>query len=408
MTLVAVACLLALVPQSPQPAARDLHALLAAEPAKFGAVLAHAHEYRLQILLGEPFVDDDGRVRLRHSSLGDARQYFYPASSVKLGAAIVALLELQRLAAEAKAPFDLDAEWTIHRRFASDAAMPEEAIPIRRDLRRLFLVSDNAAFNHCFELVGPRRLNDALWQAGFTSARIWHRLSEPHPLAENRVTRAVTLRQGDAVLEIAARDEAARFDATFDSGTFDNAAFTDLDVGSAHMRDDVREDGPMSFAQKNAIALLDLQCLLAAVVRPEIDTSRRGFPELGVAARAFAVQALGELPRESKDPVYDPKEHPDHGCKFVLPGIRRVVPPEYVRVYDKIGRAYGFTIENAYVEDLRSGRGFFLAAVLYTNSDGVVGDDVYDFAQIADPFFADLGEVIARAVFGKGPAADGR
>src|SRR5262245_23331059 len=168
--------LFALAPQWQEPPRRDLQAMLSAEPAKFGAVLEHAREYRLQILLGEPFVDGDGRVRLHQSSLGDARQYFYPASSVKLGAAIAALLELQRLAAEAKAPFDLDAEWTIHRRFAGDAAMPEEAIPMRRDLRRLFLVSDNAAFNHCFELVGPRRLNDALWQAGFTSARIWHRL----------------------------------------------------------------------------------------------------------------------------------------------------------------------------------------------------------------------------------------
>lgn len=398
----AVSLALSVLPQSPvapprdtPPPPRDLHALLAQEPAKFGAVLARAKEHRLQILLGEPFVAVDGRVRLRQSALGDARQYFYPASSIKLGAAVAALLELQRLAA-AGTPFDLDAEWTIQRAFAGDAAMEEVALPIRRDLRRLFLVSDNAAFNHCYECVGPHGLNRALWDAGFASARIWHRLSEPHPLAENRRTRALTLRQGERVHALAARDENDRFDG------FDNSAFAELTVGTAHLADGARVDAPMSFAQKNAIALADLQALLAAVVRPEIDTGRRGFPELGVGARAFCVQALGELPRESADPVYPEREYPDAICKFVLPGVRRVVPAASLRVYDKIGRAYGFSIENAYVEDRRSGSGFFVAAVLYTNPDGVVGDDRYGYAEIADPFFADLGEALARAVFGGG------
>src|SRR5215510_14821186 len=103
----------------------------------------------------------------------------------------------------------------------------------------------------CSSDLGPRRLNDVLWQAGFTSARIWHRLDEPHPLAENRVTRAVTLRQGDAVQEIAARDDSKLFD-----DSFSNAAFTELDIGTAHMREGARVDGPMSFAQKNASAVL--------------------------------------------------------------------------------------------------------------------------------------------------------
>jgi hypothetical protein len=376
---------------APQAPPRDLQALLAADPvcAPFAKV---PREHRLQVLLAEPETAADGRVTLRRSEFGDSRQYFYPASTVKLGAAITALLELQKLAQEHRKPLGLDSDWRFAARFQGDR--PVDWLSVRTDLRRLFLVSDNPAYNHCFELCGPRRLNTAMWDAGFTSCRIWHRLSEPHPLRENRQTRAVSLRAGDSVLEIRERDE---------DYEIDNSAFTDLDVGKAHTDGDRRVEGPMSFAQKNAITLRDLQDLLVEVVRPEIDTGKRGFPGLGVGARAFVVQALGEYPRESKDPVWDPKEYPDEYCKYVLPGLRRVVPAAHLRVYDKIGRAWGFTIENAYVEDTRTGAGFFLAAVLYTNPDGLLGDDDYGYQDVSNPFFAALGEIVARAVWPPAP-----
>jgi len=179
-----------------------------------------------------------------------------------------------------------------------------------------------------------------------------------------------------------------------------NDGWRELDVGTAYVEGRERIARPMSFAQKNAIALQDLQDVLVEVVRPEIDTGKRGFPELSVAQRAFVVQALGELPRESRNPRYDPATTPDHHCKFVLRGVATVVPPKHLRVYDKIGRAYGFSIENAYVEDTRTGRGFFLAIVLYTNPDGVLNDDQYAYETIADPFLDAVGACLSREVFG--------
>ena len=80
-------------------------------------------------------------------------------------------------------------------------------------------------------------------------------------------------------------------------------------------------------------------------------------------------------------------------------GIAEVVPRPHLRIHDKIGRAYGFSIENAWVEDTRTGRGFFLAIVLYTNPDGVLNDDQYAYDTVADPFLATVGEVIARNVW---------
>jgi hypothetical protein len=383
----------AALPQEPPAAGpRDLAALLAAEPACKG-VLAAAASHRLQILLAEPLVAADGVITLRRSRLGDPQQYFYPASAIKLCGAIAAVLKLsEHNRAHGKA-LGLASSLAIEPRFAGDQRIdtdPENidggALTLGHALRELFLVSDNAAYNHCFDLCGQDGLNACMWNAGFDSARLWHRLSESRSLAESAVTRAVRV---DDVL-FAARDAAAKLD---------NGAFTELDVGIGVASGGKVTAGPMSFAQKNAILLQDLQDMLVAVLRPEIRTGRRGFPELSVGQRAFLVQALGEFPRESPNPRYDAKEFPDHHCKFVLRGVEDVLGKGNVRVWDKIGRAYGFSIENAWIEDVRTGRGFFLAIVIYTNPDGVLNDDRYGYDEIADPFLDGVARAIARAMF---------
>ena len=72
------------------------------------------------------------------------------------------------------------------------------------------------------------------------------------------------------------------------------------------------------------------------------------------------------------------------------------VTGERVESSGKIGRAYGFSIENSYVRNPANGRVVFVTAVIYTNADGVLNDDKYEYETVADPFFADLGEVIAQ------------
>jgi hypothetical protein len=109
---------------------------------------------------------------------------------------------------------------------------------------------------------------------------------------------------------------------------------------------------------------------------------------------------MSQLPRDSANPVYDPAEFPDAYAKFVLPGLRRVLPAGRFEIYDKTGQAYGFTTENAWVVDRATGRSFFLAATLYTNADGVLNDDRYEYEEVAEPFLADLGEAVARWLWG--------
>lgn len=52
-----------------------------------------------------------------------------------------------------------------------------------------------------------------------------------------------------------------------------------------------------------------------------------------------------------------------------------------------------------YIFDIETGRSFFLSAVLYTNRNGILNDDKYEYTDVADRLMADLGEVAARAVW---------
>ena len=69
-------------------------------------------------------------------------------------------------------------------------------------------------------------------------------------------------------------------------------------------------------------------------------------------------------------------------------------PGERIEITAKIGRAYGFTVENSYLRNPRNGRAVFVTAVLYTNTDGILNDDKYDYATVADPFFADWASLL--------------
>ncbi|MFN3243251.1 MAG: serine hydrolase [Planctomycetota bacterium] len=385
MLLLATAVLSCSLPQG----LLDLEALLRADE-RCAPIVARAREHRLQVLVSVPVVGDDGRVTLQRSHFGDDERYFYPASSIKLCGAVAVLQRLNAHNREHGTALGLDSTMIVEPRFDGDRRIQKDAsnvvdgvLTVRHALRKMLIVSDNAAYNHCFELCGPDGLNRAMWAAGLTSTRLWHRLSESRTPRENRQTRTVRIDdvafvERDAPIELR------------------NDAFADRRFGDGYLAGGRKVDGPMSFDEKNAISLVDLQDLMVEVVRPEIDTGKRGFPGLGVSQRLFLLDAMSQLPRQSRNPRYPDVD--EFYCKRIFQSASRVVPSGHLRTFNKTGRAYGFSIENAYVEDRRGGTGFFLSVVVYTNPDGILNDDRYGYEEIADPFLDAVGEVVTRAV----------
>jgi hypothetical protein len=366
-------------------------------------VIDQAERHRLQLVLGLIEPAADGTPTLRQYRWRAGEEYFYPASAIKLFAAVAVLEELERLHAAQGPAIGIDSPLRYHPRFAGEELVDRDdsnragaTVTLRHEIRKLFLVSDNEAFNRLYEWVGQDGLARSLAAAGLGEARIVHRLSEARSALENRQYPRIELLRPpaesgeDPVLWSLPERQSEALPAP--------PPVAGLLVGDAYLDDGQRIEQPLDFTAKNRIALADLQRGLCAVVRPDIDCGIAGF-ELTAQHRALLLEAMSQYPSQSDNPRYDPAAYPDAWGKFLLPGLERVVPKARLAIYNKIGRAYGFSVENAWVVDRASGASFFLAATLYTNQDGVLNDDRYEYESVADPFLAALGEAVARELW---------
>lgn len=370
--------------------------VLEARPAKFSGILANAGSCRLQILLSYVSRDSDGEpVLIRHGFRVD-NEYFYPASAVKICAAVAALQKIQRL------PLELPGTEMVPRTglkvlpiFEGDVEQVQDisnrdeghSLNVAHDIRKLFLVSDNNAFNRLYSFVGQRSINEAMWELGLSSTRIRHRLSVERSAEENRYCEAMEV--GDKWCSPPKRSTLELPATCAQHGIHVGEAYIDI------TGEQVQE--PMDFSEKNAMSLLDLQNILVKVLRPDINLGTPGI-ELDENLRQLLMEAMVQYPSQSRNPSYCARDYPDDYCKFFLPGLARVRPLGALRVYNKIGQAYGFSTDNSYVLNIETGQSFFLAATLLTNKNGILNDDIYEY-DLAYAILADIAEALSQALW---------
>ncbi|MBL8861878.1 MAG: serine hydrolase [Planctomycetes bacterium] len=390
----AATLVLALAAQRPVPLADDpeLVAALRAHPGS-SAVVEAAATHRAQVLLATIGKDAKERLVLERRGFRVDAEYFYPASSIKFLAAIAALEDLNTR--RVKEPrLTEDTPLVFHPLFAGEVIedtdpshLESGKITLRQEIRKLFLVSDNPAFNRLYEYLGQDGLARSLGRAGLSSARILHRLSESRTEDENRRAPRLDFQVGEReVVTIPERASKLRITDLKAPGVV---------VGTARVEGTRTIAGGMSFARKNAITLVELLDAWARLVEPGLVLD--GEPWAITPAQRDALLAIAaEYPADSRNPRYPRAEYPDSWGKPLLPGLERVAPQSAWRVANKIGRAYGFTVDVAWVLHVPSGRGSFVAATVYTNANGVLNDGQYEYEALADPFFAALGEIVGR------------
>ena len=84
-------------------------------------------------------------------------------------------------------------------------------------------------------------------------------------------------------------------------------------------------------------------------------------------------------PEESASPVYKAPAYWDNYVKFLFYGSEKDKAKPGLKIFNKVGDAYGFLIDAAYFADFKNNIEFFLSATIYCNSDGVFNDDKYDY-----------------------------
>jgi len=81
-------------------------------------------------------------------------------------------------------------------------------------------------------------------------------------------------------------------------------------------------------------------------------------------------------------------------CKFLFYGSEKVKPQSNIKILNKVGDAYGFLTDVAYITDSVNNVEFMLSATILCNKDGIFNDNQYDYDTIGFPFMKQLGKLI--------------
>ncbi|MFO7259224.1 MAG: serine hydrolase [Bacteroidota bacterium] len=351
-------------------------------------VVDHPDKYRLQIIYTQIDRDKDNNPSFRDYYFNvDSTLYFNPASTVKLPLALLSLEKLNTLdvpGVNKFTPILFDSAFSGQTRKHHDSTAENYLPSIAHFIKKAFVVSDNDAYSRMYEFVGQGTINRQLHAKGYYGARITHRFVRMSP-EENRHTNPVRFVTADGRL-LYAQPPAYNED-TFDVGK-------DEEVGEAHYdSNDSLVYGPMDFSQRNRLPLKDLHQILRAVMFPDAVPERQRF-HLTEDDYSFLYQYLSQFPGETNYPKYDSVEYFDSYVKFFFRDSLHRKLPEGVRVFNKVGWAYGFLTDASYVVDFHNRIEFMLSATLYVNSDGVINDNRYDYDTIGHPFLFRLGQII--------------
>jgi hypothetical protein len=154
--------------------------LLQSHSELFSKVLQNPEKYQVQVLYTQINRDKNNKPSFTtYAYRTDAKQYFYPASTVKLPAVLLSLEKLNemnvpRLTKET--PLKIDSSCTKQAAVIADTTATDSLPSIAHYVKKILLVSDNDAYNRLYEFVGQKGMHDGLHNKGFTHNRLIKRL----------------------------------------------------------------------------------------------------------------------------------------------------------------------------------------------------------------------------------------
>ncbi len=292
--------------------------------------------------------------------------YFYPASTVKFPVAVLALEKVSD-----------STGLTVHSRFYVEGDTVETTIG--DEVVKIFAVSDNLANNRLFELLGQDSINHRLGSLGLTPVRIAHRLSTED--ADDITTRPLIVYLNDSTT--------SHMEAVI-SAPLEPLNLENIRKGVGYIEEDSIVNEPFDFSYKNYYPIKTQQQLIKRVIFPQaFDPSERF--NLNEDARALLLKAMSAPPRHWG---YDSEEFYDCYGKFFICGDTKDPMPEHIRIYNKVGYAYGTLTDCAYIHDRENNIEFIISATILVNSNGVFNDDNYEYETVGIPFLAALGREI--------------
>lgn len=348
------------------------------------------NRYKLQVIYTKIDRDKHNKPGFTDYTFHENKEYVYPASTVKLPVALLALMkleELERPGLDRSSAMITDSAFFCQKKISRDSTSVSGYPSIENYIKKMFLVSDNPAFARSYEFVGFDYAHKKLREMGFNNIRLLNRLDGQCPGDTAKVTPPVYFlnEKGDTVY---------KQPLTYFSENLKHPVKSSV-VGSINAKG-ARMKGAKDFSAHNYLEPADLHRMMKALVFNPWLTASAKLP-ISNENRLFMLRQLGSYPRESEHPKYQPKFYYDSYKKYLVYGAAAAtIQQDSLRVINIVGRAYGFLIDCAYIIDLKSQVEFLITACVYVNAGGKVGSGKYEYDQLGLPFMKDLGVCMYR------------
>jgi hypothetical protein len=358
--------------------------LMRKHPDRFAGVLQNPDRYEIQILYTK--IDRNKKNQphfTTHAYHFDPSKYFYPASTVKLPAILLAFEKLNKLGINKYTPMLTGSSRPSQTAELVDTTAENGLPSVAHYAKKILLASDNDAFNRLYELIGQEAFNDSLHRKGYKNVRITHRLESSVTPEENRYTNPVRfVKDGELVYEQPEQYSPKQYTSP-----------QPILKGKGFMKNGSLINEPFDFTGKNFFGLEEQHKLLQAIMFPETVPADRQF-DLTKEDYTFLYQYMSQYPVETSYPQNYTDDLYDGYVKFLLFGAKKSRLPRHIRLFNKSGDAYGYLLDNAYIADFERGVEFMLTAVIYCNEDGILNDNKYEYETVGLPFMENLGKTI--------------
>lgn len=339
-----------------------LEIALASKNPNIKRVMDSVNQYEVQIRYTQIDRKGDSLTFTDYDFQVDEKNYFYPASTVKFPIAVLALEKLNAVDT-----------LTMQTRFYVEGDSVETTFA--KAVSEIFSVSDNDANNRLVEFLGQDAINEGLRSKGIEPVRIAHRLGYH---SDDLVTKPLVVYLNDSTTGIY-------------PGTL-NTSPKPLEINRIKKGIGFYEDGelikePFHFNLKNYYPIDAQHGVLKRVLFPQNFREEERF-NLSDAQHAYLLETMHTVP---KAVGYDPVEFYDGYCKFFMYGDTKEDIPENIKIYNKVGFAYGTLTDCAYITDTKNDVEFLLTATILVNKDGIFNDDNYEYDDVGIPFLAELG-----------------
>jgi hypothetical protein len=382
--------ILSLSAMAQQPDTIFLKNLIESHPELFEHILNHQTHNEVQVLYTQIDRDENNLPHFRSFSYRlNGNRYFYPASTVKLPAAIFALEKLNELNIQGfsvKSTMITDSAFAGQTKVTKDSSSKNGLPSVENYIKKILLVSDNDAYNRLYEFVGREEINDKLKKYGLTGTRIINRLAIGDKGESTRHTNPISFYNGNKLV-------------------YHKPPLCDANDYHMHLENMIQGKGyldkndklvmePFDFSQSNIYPLVDQQSVLKRLLFPETYPDNDRF-NLTDEQYKFIYKYMSMWPTESKHPTYSPPEYFPAYCKWLFYGgdSLAVINPN-IRIFNKIGDSYGYDIDNAYIVDFKNKVEFIISAVVQSNDDEIYNDNKYEYKTVCLPFMKNLGQMI--------------